>query len=142
MTQTRIHIIFNPAAEGGKARGKKKVLIHELRDQLGTEFRFTETSDKHDASDIARRSADEGCGIIVAAGGDGTVNEVVNGIFRNGEQNARDARLGILSFGTGQGFAQSIGLPCDLRSQIGIIANGHANDLDVGVIRMNNGSAT
>ena len=140
--QTRIHIIFNPSAAGGKARGKKEVLLRELRDQLGTEFRFTETSDKHDASDIARRSADDGCGVIVAAGGDGTINEVVNGIFRNGAQNARDVRLGILSLGTGQGFAQSICLPCDLRSQIGIIANGHANDLDVGVIRMNNGSAT
>lgn len=140
-TQTQIHVIFNPAAAGGKARRNKDLLLRELTGRFGTDYRFSETSGKHDASEIARRSVDEGCGIIVAAGGDGTVNEVVNGILMNGPQTARDVKLGILSIGTGQGFAQSIGLPRDLKSQVGIISSGHANVFDLGVIRMNDGSA-
>ena len=56
--------------------------------------------------------------VIEKVAPNGTINEVVNGFYRNGELINKNCRLGIISSGTGQGFAQSLGIPKNLDEQI------------------------
>ncbi|AIE87519.1 diacylglycerol/lipid kinase family protein [Fimbriimonas ginsengisoli] len=91
-----ISVILNPAA----GRGQAAKLVRELVGRLGP---ILETSGPGDAERLARRAADDG-GIVVAAGGDGTVGEVAAGIYGS------DATLAILPVGTGNDFARTLGV--------------------------------
>jgi len=65
--------------------------------------------------------------MIVAAGGDGTLNEVVNGIGGNRSR----ARLGLIPLGTGNDFARTLGIPTDLDEAIAVLASGHTRAIDL-----------
>lgn len=138
MSNYKIHIVINPASAGGKTGNNKSRILAELKIQLGNSFNFAETRMKADATKITRNAITNGCEIVIAVGGDGTVNEVVNGFFDNGKIINPDVKLGIISFGTGQGFAQSIGLPADLSTQIQIIKNDKAKLIDIGRVHFEN----
>ena len=101
------HIIFNPIAGKGKSARFREVLEPKLR-RLGIEHAFHESRRPKDAVGIARRltSGVNGPVDLVAMGGDGTLNEVLNGI----EDPAR-ARLGIIPSGSGNDFAAVAGIP-------------------------------
>jgi YegS/Rv2252/BmrU family lipid kinase len=142
MSDQQIHIVFNPASAGGKTGNNKSRILTELKNQLGNNFAFSETRMKTDATIITREAINNGCHIVVAVGGDGTINEVVNGFFENGTLINPDAKLGIISFGTGQGFAQSIGLPKDLTVQIKVIKSDIAKSIDVGRIKFKDNHLT
>ena len=134
MSQKKIHIVFNPAAAGGRAGRNKNKILSELNNHLGSSFEFSETHSDTDAMRITAQAISAGSNVIVAAGGDGTVNQVINGILQNGTNKDNQARLGVISFGTGQGFKQSIGLPDDLTAQIKIIKNDVSKLIDIGKI--------
>ena len=98
-------IIFNPTARGEKSR---KFL--SLLKSLGQEAVLKPTRSAGDAIVLARESVEEGATTVVAAGGDGTVNEVVNGLAAiPGGLNR--TRLGILPLGTVNVFARELRLP-------------------------------
>jgi len=138
MSNYKIHIVINPASAGGKTGESKEKIIRELKNQIGNNFDLTVTRAKTDATTITREAITNGCGVVVAVGGDGTVNEVANGFFDNGKIINPDVKLGIISFGTGQGFAHSIGLLADFSTQIKIIKNDKARLIDVGKIHFEN----
>ena len=81
----RTCIIFNPTAKGNKARHFR----HHL-DEFAAEYTLKLTASAGDARQLATRAVEEGFEIIVAAGGDGTLNEVLNGIVRRRDSSARD----------------------------------------------------
>ena len=93
-------VILNPAAHGERAR-RRRARVEELAGGCLVHA----TSRRGDAEKLARRAATEGYRTIVAAGGDGTVNEVVNGIAGS------KAVLGVLPIGTMNVFATELGLP-------------------------------
>ncbi len=134
MSQKKIHIVFNPAAAGGRAGNNKNKILSALTNQLDNSFEFSETNSDTDATRITAQAIATGSNVIIAVGGDGTVNQVINGILQTGTNKDNHARLGVISFGTGQGFAQSIGLPKDLIAQIKIIKNDVWKLIDVGKI--------
>ena len=138
MSNCKIHIVINPASAGRKTGNNKNRILTELKSQIGNGFNFSETRMKDDATKITREVISNGCEVVIAVGGDGTVNEVVNGFFDNGKIINPDVKLGIISFGTGQGFAQSIGLPLDLSTQIQIIKNDKAELIDIGKVHFKN----
>lgn len=138
MSNYKIHIIINPASAGGKTGESKEKILSELKKQIGSNFEFSETRAPYDATTITRKAITNGCQVVIAVGGDGTVNEVANGFFVNGKIINPDVKFGVISFGTGQGFAQSIGLPADLSTQIQIIKNDKAKLIDVGEIHFEN----
>jgi diacylglycerol kinase (ATP) len=115
-------VIVNPNA-GGVGE------IEAFRERLGklrqTELRFTRKAG--DAKRIARRALAEGIELIVAAGGDGTLNEVVNGVAADFGR----ARLGLLPLGTGNDFARSIDVPADLDAALAILQAGRLRTVDV-----------
>ncbi len=134
MSQKKIHIVLNPAAAGGRAGNNKNKILSALTDHLDNSFEFSETNSDTDATRITAQAIAAGSNVIIAVGGDGTVNQVINGILQNGTNKDNQTRLGVISFGTGQGFAQSIGLPKDLVAQITIIKNDVWKLIDVGKI--------
>lgn len=138
MYRKRIQIVFNPASGGGKTGEKKKEILTELWRQLGDTFIFTETQNKNDATEITRNAILNGSDKVIAVGGDGTICEVVNGFFENGSAEVSNGTLGVINCGTGQGFAQSIGLPSEIQAQINLIKNGYTRLIDLGKISFQN----
>jgi diacylglycerol kinase (ATP) len=79
-----------------------------------------------DAERIAREALDGGVELVVAAGGDGTLNEVVNGLSADFGR----ACLGLLPLGTGNDFARTIGVPDDLEEALAVLREGRTRTLD------------
>ena len=116
-------VILNPAARGDRAREVKSAI-----EALSIHCVVRMTKNSGDARMMAAEGAREGFRTIVAAGGDGTVNEVANGIF------ATDVRFGILPVGTMNVFAAELGIPVNnLPRAWQIIEQGHLRRLDLPV---------
>lgn len=113
---------MNPAARGEKARRLSRQIAHLSRDAT-----LRVTTGPRQAGEIAKRAAEEeGFETIVAAGGDGTINEVVNGI------SGSSARLGILPVGTMNVYAAELGLPVrSLEECWKVIEQGHVRKVDL-----------
>jgi diacylglycerol kinase (ATP) len=79
------------------------------------------------AARFASAALRKGFDLVVAAGGDGTLNEVVNGIG----ENLGDARLGLIPLGTGNDFARTIGVPDDIEAAIDLIVIGETREVDL-----------
>lgn len=122
-----ICVIFNPAAKGNRASQLRKSL--EL---IGRDAVLRATSAPSSAVALAAAAVREGFDIIVAAGGDGTLNEVVNGICSVPEGLAK-TRLGILPVGTMNVFARELGLPLKVEAAWEVIRCGRETRLDIGV---------
>ncbi len=114
----RVCIIINPAARGARARLQKLEKI--VRDVV-----IKTTSGPGDAEAQAERAVEQGYQTIVAAGGDGTVNEVVNGI------GTAPVALGILPMGTVNVFAMELGLPFRLESAWKVIRDHKVRAIDL-----------
>ena len=106
--RVRICVIFNPAARGNKARHFRRHL-----DEIGGRCAFKATAAPGDARRLAAEAVIDGFDLIVAAGGDGTVNEVLNGLGDAPDGFAR-ARLGVLPLGTVNVFARELKIPLQL----------------------------
>jgi diacylglycerol kinase family enzyme len=109
----RICVIFNPTARGERARRFRQHL-----DLIGVECALKQTAAAGGARPLAAEAIREGFDTIVAAGGDGTLNEVLNGIA-DVPGGFERARLGVLPLGTVNVFAKELGLPPDIK-QVGI----------------------
>ena len=121
----RICVIFNPAARGNKARHFR----HHL-DDIGGQSAFKATAAPGDARRLAAEAVGEGYDLVVAAGGDGTVNEVLNGIGDAPDGFAR-ARLGVLPLGTVNVFARELNLPLKLERAWETLQRGHETRMDL-----------
>lgn len=82
---------------------QRPALEAELR-QLGVEYSVVETHGRGGATELAHQALERGYDRIAAAGGDGTINEVVNGLMRSKAQGGPEAALGIVPLGTGSDF--------------------------------------
>ena len=118
----RICVILNPAA--GSAENTE-VLRGKL-ERLGS-CKIETTAQPGDAQKFAHRAVGDRCDLIISAGGDGTLNEVVNGIAKQNYP----CRVGILPLGTGNDFARSIGLPPKVDECLEIIARGKTKAIDL-----------
>jgi diacylglycerol kinase (ATP) len=74
-----------------------------------------------------RRALRKGCEMIVAAGGDGTLNEVINGL----REDASSVAVGLIPLGTGNDFARTLDLPTDVDEAIGVLLAGHTRPIDL-----------
>ncbi|WP_189933872.1 diacylglycerol/lipid kinase family protein [Streptomyces sulfonofaciens] len=107
----RALLVVNPAATTTSAR-TRDVLTHALASEMKLEAITTEY--RGHARDLARRAAERrDVELVVALGGDGTVNEVVNGLLRHGPDPDRLPRLAVVPGGSTNVFARALGLPND-----------------------------
>ena len=115
-------VILNPTAGSVKDIDP---LIERLRSLPATTVKVT--SKRGSAGRFARTAIKSGCDLIVAAGGDGTLNEVINGI---GER-AGQVRIGLIPLGTGNDFARTLELPNDVDQCIELILAGRTRAIDL-----------
>lgn len=118
-------VIFNPAARGDKARRLRRQL-----DVIGAQCALKATASPEDARRLAAEAVTEGFDLIVAAGGDGTANEVLNGIGDAPEGFAR-ARLGVLPLGTVNVFARELKIPLKVERAWEILQRGRETKIDL-----------
>lgn len=121
----RTCVIFNPAARGEKAKHFRDHLA-----ALSAEVTLKPTYAAGSGRPLATEAVREGFAVIVAAGGDGTVNEVVNGIADVPEGLSK-TRLGILPLGTVNVFAKELGLPTGFDPAWRVIQAGGETRLDL-----------
>ncbi len=124
-------IIYNLTAAKGKA-AKDLPHVKELLKQAGIEYELVHTNQVGDAINLAQRAAEQGYGLVVAAGGDGTVNEVVNGLMRAKVDGDIRPALGVLPVGRGNDFAYGVGIPQDIPAAIAVLARQATRRIDIG----------
>jgi len=124
-------IIVNPTAGRGSAEGRIPELEELLRRQ-GTEYELVRTERPMHAADLALQAAEQGFEVVVAAGGDGTSNEVLNGLMAAKKKSSRIPAMGMLSVGRGNDFAYGAGVPGSLEEGCAVLARGHRQPMDVG----------
>ncbi|KAB8140575.1 diacylglycerol kinase family lipid kinase [Chloroflexia bacterium SDU3-3] len=123
---TRALVVFNPTA--GQAAAQEQA-IHEacaVWREAGWQIDLQPTEGPGDATNIARTAAERGYHAVIAAGGDGTVNEVVNGLV------GTKAALGTLPVGTVNVWAREIGLPLQPRAAAEMLLRSDTRRIDVG----------
>lgn len=130
MGSPRVVVIANPKSQGG-ALGRR---WPELADVIRRVLPFEEalTTGPGDATRLAREAVKSGAEIVVAVGGDGTINEVVNGWFEDGAPIATSAALAVLPFGTGGDFVRTTGVPKDFPKAVDVLAAGKRRRIDAG----------
>src|SRR5258705_5569780 len=131
MLAPRTTVIVNPKSQGGRL-GKQWA---EIGETIGRAFPFEPvmTKAQGDATRIAREALRGGAERIVAIGGDGTINEVVNGFFDDqGKPIAPEASFGLIPFGTGGDFRRTVSLPTEVADAAAVIAANQRRKIDVG----------
>ena len=124
------HVLFNPAARGGRNAAMRPALEAALRD-AGVEATIHETAAPGDAERRARELGRAGA-TVVAAGGDGTIHEVVNGL-------PGEATFGVLPLGTGNDFAHALGVADALPEAARQLAAAPVVAVDLGRVRWTDG---
>lgn len=130
----RVKVIHNPIANRGRARRLRASL--EAWGRVWGEIEVQSTEWPGHAAELARRAAGDGFDVVAAAGGDGTVHEVVNGLVENGQA---AAHLGVIPLGTGNDLAWSLGIPPDPAAAIAQLFTGRPQPLDLGQITLQDG---
>ena len=124
--------ILNPAA--GRKKNARELIdaIDERMSISGHDYEFAYTTAAGDATRITREAVDEHFDIIVAVGGDGTVNEVASGLIR------KKSALGILPLGSGNGIARSLNIPLEFETTIDLLLSPPILTIDGGKLNGKN----
>ena len=131
MSIMQAKVIVNPVA-GANTTYRKWPRISRLLRHIGLPFEFQYTEGVGHAIELARAAASDGCQFLVAVGGDGTVNEVANGILLS--KDLSKATIGIISTGTGGDFVRSAGIPRDYIKACSSLIGARKRLIDVGVV--------
>lgn len=127
MAERQALLVVNPVAGTRSKRGLDEIVAERLsHNDVAVTTVFTDGPGH--ASELTRRAIGNGFDIVVAAGGDGTVNEVANTLSNT------DVVLGIIPLGSGNGLARSLGIPQDVGEAIRIISEGHVSRCDRGMV--------
>ncbi|HCW50986.1 MAG TPA: lipid kinase [Clostridiales bacterium] len=129
-----VFVVVNPASANGST-GRMWPAISRLLREAGLEHEACLTSGPLDAVGITRQALAEGYRTVVAVGGDGTVNEVVNGFFDGDQWLGDGARLGLICRGTGCDLIKTLGLPKDDRQAVERLRAGRTRRIDLGRVR-------
>ncbi|RXJ02474.1 diacylglycerol kinase [Anaerobacillus alkaliphilus] len=125
----RARLIYNPSA--GREQVKRQLpYILERLEKVGYEASAHATTGKDCAKRAAKLAAERGFDLVIAAGGDGTINEVINGLAELPYR----PKLGLIPAGTTNDFARAIEVPRSIETACDIICNGHEMPIDIGKV--------
>lgn len=122
-------VIVNPKSASGSTRENWAATAADLRAHFGP-FNVAFTRAHGDGVRLAEEAANRGRGLIIACGGDGTINEVANGILRSGG----NCELGVLPSGTGGDFRRTLNMPHTNRDAAAALRDGVTKQIDVGKV--------
>jgi diacylglycerol kinase (ATP) len=133
----KVKLILNPMADLGRA-WKTANDLRPIAQEFKGELSWSGTVYPTHAIELAKQAAEEGCDLIVAMGGDGTVHEVINGLMQIPEN--KRPMMGIVPIGSGNDFAYSMGITGDPAHALASALNGkNIQTVDVGLITDENG---
>lgn len=124
-----VGVVVNPVAGSGRMRRMWPAVRAALQRHFG-ELVVEETAAVGEASLYARKLALDGVELVIAAGGDGTISEVADGLLRAGG----GVQLGIMPAGTGSDLSRFLGLDGDIEAAAARIASGSTRKIDVGCV--------
>ncbi|MDR0315570.1 MAG: diacylglycerol kinase family lipid kinase [Treponema sp.] len=130
----KLWIILNPAAGKGKAAKQYPKIEHFLKSH-GENFEILRTKGPGDALEMARNLPLGQADAVVAAGGDGTCNEVVNGLLTRQNPLPMPPIFGILPIGRGNDFSSTPGIPTDVEKALEVIVRRNLRLLDAGLVK-------
>lgn len=131
MKQKRALLIINPISGTSRKEGLEEKVAQRLGDcSIGVTT--CRTTCAGDATRLAREGVEKGFDAVIAAGGDGTVNETANALCDTG------VSFGIIPCGSGNGLARHLGIPVDVRASLDIIADGRTESCDHGIVNGHN----
>jgi len=131
MTFSKIAFIVNPHAGNGSAGSNWPFIEALAGDRLG-HFEIYMTQKPGDAVMFAKDAVAKEARLLVCVGGDGTLNEVVNGIMMHEESIRSDVTLGFVPDGTGCDFVRTVPIPQNIEHAIDLIAGGPVRSIDLG----------
>jgi len=126
-------VVVNPVAGSGRM-GREWPAAREVLTRYLGELTVEETRGPGDACSLARKLAMEGADLVIAAGGDGTVSEAVDGLLRARADGGPHSHLGILPVGTGSDLARGLGLAGGLAAIAARIAASEGRRIDAGCV--------
>jgi diacylglycerol kinase (ATP) len=130
-------MLFNPQAHGGRA-GRELGLIQQVAAGQGLQLETHVASEASAAQQWLAEQDLSACEGVIAAGGDGTLFQTLNGLMQHSEESRPP--LGVLPIGTGNAFCRDLGLsPGDWRTALDRIRVGNTRNMDIGQIDCNEG---
>jgi len=126
-------VIYNPISGGGRAR-KDKDKILRILDDLKIRYTIAQTEGPGHAVELSRSAVTGGHTKIMGIGGDGTVNEIVNGIFTQDKIHTTDIVFSFIPVGTGNDWVRTVGIPDDYLGAAKTIKTGNYFFQDVGKV--------
>jgi diacylglycerol kinase (ATP) len=130
---TKHMILLNPiAGKGGAARLEPEIVAALQAHKL--QFDLVRTKRIGHAIELAQKAVKDKYDVVVAAGGDGTSNEVLNGLMLAKKKGARNLTMGFIPVGRGNDFAFSMGAAMDWKTAVDNLARGKKQAMDVGII--------
>lgn len=123
----RAMLIINPISGTGKKKGLPE-MVQQKMSSLGYDLDIRFTTGRGDATRLAHEAVDKGLDAVLAAGGDGTVNETAQALCGS------SVALGIIPSGSGNGLARHIGIPVNARASLDVIAEDNIVECDYGTV--------
>jgi diacylglycerol kinase (ATP) len=123
-------LILNPAAGTDQALASAALLNEKLSRRFGP-LEIVLSVGPGDCEAAARRAVEDGCDVLFVGGGDGTLNEAVNGVA-SVQDGLERVTFGLIPLGTGNDFAQALGLPTDVDQAAEILTQAESLAVDVG----------
>ncbi len=130
---TRYKIILNPTA--GKGNGLKvRPEIEECLKKYNLDYDIDLTGYPEHAIELTKKAAEDGFDVIVASGGDGTANEVINGLMQYKQTHKKCPLMAVIPVGRGNDFAFGAGVPSGVQASCDLLASGLKKKIDIGRI--------
>ncbi|MDU1123101.1 MAG: diacylglycerol kinase family protein, partial [Dermabacter sp.] len=130
MEKLHVGVVVNPSKLKDVAEFRGRVVSHVFSVDPDAQVSFYETTVEDAGFGQAQQAVSDGCSVVLAAGGDGTVRLVAAGLAHS------DVALGIVPMGTGNLFARNLGIPLDdLRGAIKVALTGEALTADLGYLQ-------
>jgi YegS/Rv2252/BmrU family lipid kinase len=129
-----ILLIVNPISGRGYAGHHLPELEQKLK-EYRIDYRLVLTERPWHAADLAEQAARQQYDAVVVASGDGTANEVLNGLMRARQAGFNHTAMGIIAVGTGNDFAYGMGIPGGIQAGCKVLAENYRRRMDVGLVK-------
>jgi diacylglycerol kinase (ATP) len=130
----RYKIIVNPTSGRGFAL-KMIPEIEENLKKLGLDYDLVQTERPWHAAELAEKAAMDGYDVVVSASGDGTANEVINGLMRAQDKGATRTAMGMITVGTGNDLAYGMNIPGDFNECFKVLGENIRKVMDIGLVK-------
>ncbi len=129
-------LILNPGSHNGKSRILFKGIESLLNDE-GVNYNTVITKSITDACDLSAKANKSGYDVVVAIGGDGTINRAINGFYDEKGKRVSNTKMGVIHTGTSPDFCKSYNIPYnDVRKAVKILLNNKIRKIEIGRITL------